>query len=219
MRAANICHNVLPMNKELICPAECYAIRGAIYEVHNEMGSGFREEVYQQCLERELTCRGMHYDAKKELRIYYKGVPIEKTYIPDFLCYGKIIVEIKAAAELAAEHRAQLMNYLRLTHMKMGLLVNFASYPKATVEQWVLLNDSWTFVCREGGVRDRRCGGTRLAVAWTRRRRSLGVSRTRQRQVAVWRLIAEPCLSRESANAYTRISAHCADAGNLPFSA
>ncbi len=99
---------------------------------------GFREEVYQQCLERELTRRGMPYDAKKELRIYYKGVPIEKTYIPDFLCYGKIIVEIKAVAELAAEHRAQLMNYLRLTHMKMGLLVNFASYPKATVEQWVL---------------------------------------------------------------------------------
>ena len=138
MRAANICYNVPPMNKELIYPAECYAIRGAIYEVHNEMGSGFREEVYQQCLERELTCRGIPYDAKKELRIYYKGVPIEKTYIPDFLCYGKIIVEIKAVAELAAEHRAQLMNYLRLTHMKMGLLVNFASYPKATVEQWVL---------------------------------------------------------------------------------
>ena len=71
MRAANICYNVLPMNKELICPAECYAIRGAIYEVHNEMGSGFREEVYQQCLERELTCRGIPCDAKKELRIYY----------------------------------------------------------------------------------------------------------------------------------------------------
>ena len=63
-------YNVLPMNKELIYPAECYAIRGAIYEVHNEMGSGFRDEVYQQCLERELTCRGIPYDAKKELRIY-----------------------------------------------------------------------------------------------------------------------------------------------------
>ena len=126
------------MNKELIYPEECYAIRGAIYEVHNEMGSGFREKVCQQCLERELASRGIPYDAKKELRIYYKGAPIEKTYIPDFLCYGRIIVEIKAVAELTAEHRAQLMNYLRLTHMKMGLLVNFASYPKATVEQWVL---------------------------------------------------------------------------------
>ena len=126
------------MNKELIYPEECYAIRGAIYEVHNVMGSGFKEEVYQQCLERELTYRGIPYDAKKELRIHYKGVPIEKTYIPDFFCYGKIIVEIKAVAELTQEHRAQLMNYLKLTNTRMGLLVNFASYPKAIVEQWAL---------------------------------------------------------------------------------
>ena len=126
------------MNKGLIYPDECYAIRGAIYEVHNEMGSGFREEVYQQCLEREFDHRGMPFDAKKELRICYKGVPIEKTYIPDFFCYGKIIVEIKAVSELTKEHRAQLLNYLRLTKCKMGLLVNFASYPKATVEQWAL---------------------------------------------------------------------------------
>ena len=100
------------MNKGLICPDECYAIRGAIYEVHNEMGSGFREEVYQQCLEREFDHRGIPFDAKKELRICYKGVPIEKTYIPDFFCYSKIIVEIKAVSELTKEHRAQLLNYL-----------------------------------------------------------------------------------------------------------
>ena len=126
------------MNKGLIYPDECYAIRGAIYEVHNEMGSGFKEEVYQQCLERELDCRGIPFDAKKELRISYKGVPIEKTYMPDFFCYGKIIVEIKAVSQLTEEHRAQLLNYLRLTKCKMGLLVNFASYPKAIVEQWAL---------------------------------------------------------------------------------
>lgn len=83
--------------KELIYPEECYAIRGAIYEVHNEMGSGFREE-----------------------------------------CFGKIIVEIKAVSQLTKEHRAQLMNYLRLTGTKLGLLVNFASYPKAEVEQWTI---------------------------------------------------------------------------------
>ena len=133
---ATFCYNCRHMNKGLICPDECYAIRGAIYEVHNEMGSGFREEVYQQCLEREFDHRGIPFDAKKELRICYKGVPIEKTYIPDFFCYGKIIVEIKAVSELTKEHRAQLLNYLRLTKCKMGLLVNFASYPKATVEQW-----------------------------------------------------------------------------------
>ena len=97
--------------------------------------TGFRRPPRHEC---GLRRSRIPYDAKKELHIYYKGVPIQKTYIPDFLCYGRIIVEIKAVAELTAEHRAQLMNYLRLTHMKMGLLVNFASYPKATVEQWVL---------------------------------------------------------------------------------
>lgn len=61
---------------------------------------------------------------------------LEKTYIPDFFCYGKIIVEIKAVESLSKEHRAQLMNYLRLTHSKLGLLVNFAAYPKVEVEQW-----------------------------------------------------------------------------------
>ena len=111
-------------------------MRGAIYEVYRELGNGFREEVYQQCLERELMSRCIPFDTKKELRIFYKGVPIEKTYIPDFYCYGKIIVEIKAVETLTKEHRAQLMNYLRLTSSKLGLLVNFGAYPKAVVEQW-----------------------------------------------------------------------------------
>ena len=64
-------------------------------------------------------------------------MPIEKTYIPDFVCYDKIIVEIKAVNALLAEHRSQIMNYLRLAGFKLGLLVNFGSYPKASVEQWV----------------------------------------------------------------------------------
>ena len=90
----------------------------------------------QQCLERGLAVRGIPFDAKKELRVFYKGVPIEKTYIPDFHCYGKIIVEIKAVESLTKEHRSQLMNYLRLTGSKLGLLVNFGAYPKVVVEQW-----------------------------------------------------------------------------------
>ena len=124
-------------NPQLIYPEECFAIRGAIYEVYREMGNGFREEIYQQCLEREFSYRGIPFDAKKELRVFYKGEPIEKTYIPDFFCYGKIIVEIKAVNALAKEHQVQLLNYLRLTKSRLGLLVNFASYPKATVEQYV----------------------------------------------------------------------------------
>ena len=121
---------------KLIYPEECYAIRGAIFEVYHELGNGFREEVYQQCLERELAARGIPFDAKRELKIFYKGEPIEKTYIPDFVCYDKIIVEIKAVDVLSAEHRSQVMNYLKLTSFKLGLLVNFGSYPKAAVEHW-----------------------------------------------------------------------------------
>jgi GxxExxY protein len=120
-----------------IYPEECYAIRGAIYEVYREMGNGFREEVYQQCLEKEFAARGITFDSKKELQVFYKGEPIEKTYVPDFMCYDKIIVEIKAVSSLAKEHQVQLLNYLRLTKSKLGLLVNFASYPKVTVEQYV----------------------------------------------------------------------------------
>ena len=121
---------------KLIYPEECYAIRGAIFEVYHELGNGFREEVYQQCLERELAARGIPFDAKRELKIFYKGEPIEKTYIPDFVCYDKIIVELKAVDALSAEHRSQVMNYLKLTRFKLGLLVNFGAYPKAAIEHW-----------------------------------------------------------------------------------
>ena len=123
--------------QKLIYPEECFAIRGAIFEVYRELGNGFREEVYQQCLEREFAARKIPFDAKRELKIFYKGEPIDKTYIPDFLCYDKIIVEIKAVDALTKEHRAQLMNYLRLTGYRLGLLVNFGAYPKSVVEQWV----------------------------------------------------------------------------------
>ena len=120
----------------MLYPEEVYAIRGAIIEVYREMGNGFREEVYQQCLERELLSRSIPFDAKKELRIFYKNQPIEKTYIPDFFCYDKIIVELKATETLTNEHRAQLMNYLRLTGCRLGLLVNFSAFPKVEIEQW-----------------------------------------------------------------------------------
>ena len=119
-----------------IYPEECYAIRGAVFEVYRELGNGFAEEVYQQCLEREFAARGIPFDAKRELRIFYKGEPIDKTYIPDFMCFDKIIVEIKAVDALTKEHRSQIMNYLRLTKCRLGLLVNFGSYPKSTIEQW-----------------------------------------------------------------------------------
>ena len=126
------------MNSILIYEEEAYAIRGAIFEVYKEMKNGYREEVYQQCLELELSARGIAFQSKPELHVIYKGTPIEKTYIPDLVCYGKIIVELKTVTTLVDEHRAQLLNYLWLTKMRLGLLVNFASYPKVVIERWVL---------------------------------------------------------------------------------
>ena len=126
------------MNTALIYEEETYAIRGAIFDVYNEMKNGYREEVYQQCIELELSARAIPFQSKPELHVTYNGTRIEKTYIPDLVCYGKIIVELKAVTTLSDEHRAQLLNYLRLTKMRLGLLVNFASYPRVTIERWAL---------------------------------------------------------------------------------
>ncbi len=125
------------MNNTLLYSDEVYAIQGAIFEVYQQMGNGFPEEVYQQCLERELAERNIPFEAKSELTIYYKNMPIQKKYIPDIWCYGKIIIELKACKNLTDEHLAQLDNYLRLTKCKLGLLVNFGSYPKVTIKRWV----------------------------------------------------------------------------------
>lgn len=124
------------MNDTLLYRDEVYAIQGAIFDVYREMGNAWHEEVYQQCMERELKLRGIPFESKRELPIFYKGKPIEKKYIPDLFCYDKIIVELKAVGQLANEHRAQLLNYLRITKCKLGLLVNFGAYPKVGIERF-----------------------------------------------------------------------------------
>ena len=127
----NIWYNHL-MKSDIQYADEIYQIQGAIFAVYKEMGNAWHEEVYQQCLERELSSRGIPFDSKKELRIYYRGEPIEKIYIPDIVCYDKIILELKTVDHLTNEHKAQLLNYLRITGMTIGLLINFRAYP--TVE-------------------------------------------------------------------------------------
>jgi GxxExxY protein len=123
---------------ELLFEKESYAVRGAVFEVYREMGCGFLESVYQECLEKELAKQGIPYDAQKELSLSYKGEPLKQVYKPDLICYGKIIVELKAVKAVVPEHHAQLLNYLKATGMRLGLLVNFGSYPKATIERLVL---------------------------------------------------------------------------------
>ena len=116
---------------------ESYKIRGAIFAVHRELGCGFLERVYQDALEYELIERGIPYEREKLIQVMYKGKPLGEHYRADFVCYDKIIVELKALSELDGAHRAQVINYLKATKMKLGLLVNFGE-TSAKVER--LLN-------------------------------------------------------------------------------
>ncbi len=126
------------MNDKIIFKEESYAIQGAIFEVYREMGCGFLEAVYQECLEKELRLRGIPFVAQLELELFYKGDILKQKYRPDIICYEKIIVELKAVKQIAPEHEAQIMNYLKATDMKLGLLVNFGAYPKVSITRFVL---------------------------------------------------------------------------------
>lgn len=102
------------------------------------MGSGFLEAVYQECLEREFQIRKVPFISQPELRLYYKESMLQQTYQPDLVCFDSIIVELKAVKEIVADHQSQILNYLKASEMKLGLLVNFGCYPKATVKRFVL---------------------------------------------------------------------------------
>ena len=111
----------------LLYQEETGKIIRSFYEVHKILGSGFLEKVYQEALAIEFKQQGIPFEKEAQLTITYKGVTLEKVYYADFLCYKKIIVEIKALSELAKEHDAQIINYLKATGCKVGLLVNFGS--------------------------------------------------------------------------------------------
>lgn len=127
--------NTRNTRKDLLYKEETYSIRGAVFEVYREMGCGFLESVYQECLEKELRAQNIPFISQQELKLMYKGEELEQTYKPDLICFEKIIVELKAVKELADKHRAQLHNYLKATGLRLGLLVNFGHYPKATIER------------------------------------------------------------------------------------
>jgi len=123
---------------EILYKDETYSIQGAVFDVYREMGCGFLETVYQECLEREFKLRGIPYEAQKELRLNYKGETLNQTYKPDFVCFGSIIAELKALKEIDDMHRAQVFIYLKATGIRLGLLINFGHYPKATIERIIL---------------------------------------------------------------------------------
>jgi GxxExxY protein len=104
---------------------EGYQFMGAAFEVYNDRGYGLAEEIYQECVEIELGLRGIPFRSKAELKCFYKGRELKKHYVPDLLVLGCLVVELKAVTELAPEHEAQLLNYMRIARQPVGYLVNF----------------------------------------------------------------------------------------------
>lgn len=107
-------------------------------KVYNTLGCGFLEAVYQEALEIELDKRHIPYEREKELEICYDGIKLGKKYVADFVCYDKIILELKAVKELDDSHRSQLYNYLKATGFKLGFLINFGKYDELQIERRVL---------------------------------------------------------------------------------
>lgn len=122
---------------ELLLKEEVYAIIGAAMEVHRELGYGFLEAPYQEGMEIELTDRMIPFLPQQELRIRYKDRWLTKTYCADLVCYGQIIVELKALDQLSGREEAQLLNYLKATGMRVGLLINFGSRGKLEWKRFV----------------------------------------------------------------------------------
>ena len=104
----------------------------AAFEVYNDRGYGMAEEIYQECLEFELELRGIAFQSKAEIKCFYKGRELKKRYIPDLFVFGRLVVELKAVAELLPEHESQLFNYMRIALQPVGYLVNFGH--KGTLE-------------------------------------------------------------------------------------
>lgn len=122
----------------IIYKDESYRIIGACMEVYNEMGSGFLEAVYQECLEYELADRNIPFTSQTKLTIRFKERTLQSLYIPDFVIGSKIIVEIKGVSDLNDKFRAQMLNYLKATNLKLGILVNFGHHGTLEYERIVL---------------------------------------------------------------------------------
>jgi len=123
---------------KVIFREESFAIQGAIFEVYRVMGSGFLEAVYQECLAIEFNKRNIPFTAQVEMPLAYKSELLIQKYRADFICFEKTIIEIKAVKDIGDEHRAQIINYLKATNFRLGLLVNFGHYPKVTIERIVV---------------------------------------------------------------------------------
>ena len=122
----------------IVYKEESYKIVGAAFKVYNGLGHGFLEAVYQEALEIEFQKQGIPYEREKELKIQYDGIELKQTYKADLVCFGKIIVELKAVSALDDAHRSQVYNYLHATGFKLGLLYNFGCSDELEKERIVV---------------------------------------------------------------------------------
>ena len=123
---------------ELLFKDEVYAINGAMFEVYKTLGPGFLEPVYQEALAIEFVSRGIPFEKEKPLELYYKDVLLEKKYVPDFVCFRQVVLELKVLPKLTNIEVAQLLNYLKITRMRLGLLANFGSPSYLEWKRYVL---------------------------------------------------------------------------------
>ncbi len=123
---------------EIIYREESYKIIGACFEVYKQKGCGFTESIYQECLALEFQLQGIPFASQAVVELDYKGTKLTQHFRIDFLCYGSIIVELKALSRLIDEHRSQVLNYLHANKFRLGLLINFGHHPRIEYERIVL---------------------------------------------------------------------------------
>lgn len=123
---------------------DIYDVVGAAQEVHKVLGRGLSEAIYQEALAIEMRSRGMEFEREKRLNLYYKDILLDKTYLADFY-YRGVLIEMKAVEKLGSEHRSQLFNYMRITKLDRGVLLNF-SERSLRAERYLYQSDTDSFI-------------------------------------------------------------------------
>lgn len=123
------------MMSDLVLPDESYRVMGACFEVYKRMGCGFLESVYQECLAIEFEEQSIPFQAHPKQSLTYRGKTLDAYFIPDFICYDQIIVEIKAVSKIVDEYRSQVINYLSAAQLPLGLIINFGHQPRVEHER------------------------------------------------------------------------------------
>ena len=133
------------MSEGLLFKEEVYAVVGCAMTVYNELKAGYLEAVYQEALEIVMRKEGIAFESQKPVVIYFQGEPLKKMYYADIIAEGKVLIELKSKKKLEREDEAQILNYLRGTQLKVGLLINFGNTRKLEWRRYPL-TDSYNLI-------------------------------------------------------------------------